>query len=220
MVEHDKNIRLPKGEIRFCLAAMCVIFADYLCVFLTGYGSNTAFLCLPVTFLFGVILVPITLIFLVIRMYKYWDRYSKRGKYLRIFFSIAIPFFIICYPINMKYLPVYGIRLRVATTGGVDELQSWAVNLLEKPREQILAEDDHETKLIKRELYSEQIRQISPPVVYLNETENGEPFLHIPLAGGFFSGWGIKIGRPTFQAEEYGSMYLQKWKDGVYGFSL
>jgi hypothetical protein len=57
-------------------------------------------------------------------------------------------------------------------------------------------------------------------MVILIEPEGEEPYLQIPLAGGFVPGWGIKVGRPTFRPKDDSSIKVYCWKEGVYGFIL
>lgn len=220
MIENYTEIRVPKGDIILSSVAIVVVLLLYLCFLLMGYGSNTPFLCLPLIFLSAIGLVIAAVIQLIVRLHKYWDRYSIGGIILRIFFLVVLLLLTVFYPKGASYLPVLGIRLHVEATGGLDELQEWAIGILDQPEEAVLEGDPNHIKLIKPELYSEQLQKLSPQMVILLEDDGNEPYLQIPEGGGFMPGWGIKIGRPIFQAEEDDSIHLFKWKEGVYGFSL
>ena len=220
MIENYTEIRVPKGDIIFSSIAIVVVLLLYLCFLLLGYGSNIAFLCMPLIFLSAIVLVITAVIQLIVRMHKYWDMYSVGGIILRIFFLIVLLLLTVFYPKGASYLPVLGIRFHVEATGGLDELQEWAIGILDQPEEVVLKGDPNQIKRIKPELYSEQVQKLSPGMVILIQDDSNEPYLQIAKGGGFVPVWGIKIGRPTFEAYGRRSMRLFKWKDGVYGFSL
>jgi hypothetical protein len=220
MIENYTEPEIPKGDIIVSCVAVVVLLLLYLCILLMGYGSNTAFLCMPLIFLSSIGLVIAAVIQLIVRMYKYWVRYSVGGIILRTFFLIVLLSLTVSYPKGARYLPVLGIRLHVEATGGLDELQEWAIGILDQPEEVVLKGDPNHIKRIKPELYSEQVRKLSPGTVILIQDDGNEPCLQIAKGGGFVSIWGIKVGRPTYEVYGRRSMRLYKWRNGVYGFSL
>jgi hypothetical protein len=109
----------------------------------------------------------------------------------------------------------------VEITGGVEELQKWAVHILDMPIYEVIDKEaaKHDRYIVRKELYSSQMRKISPGWVSIITYENEEPYLNIPLAGGFFPGWGIRMGRPGFRPPYSESVWFFQWADGVYGFA-
>ena len=75
-----------------------------------------------------------------------------------------------------------------------------------------------ERKLIKKEVISSQIKELGD-FVYIG-CEDGDKYVQIVSAGGFFNGWGIIVGESTFNPTEKEEIVLYKWRNGVYGFYI
>jgi hypothetical protein len=110
-------------------------------------------------------------------------------------------------------------RLAVAVTGGQDELQTWAVAVLGKPRDRM--HSDGEQWTVPEEDWSEQVRRLKPGRVYIRAVfENGGEGVCLPYGGGFFHWW-IVIGRPgsrpdpRFNGPSHDEWWL-RWGDGIY----
>ncbi|MHC4365759.1 MAG: hypothetical protein ACYSTJ_09855, partial [Planctomycetota bacterium] len=71
-----------------------------------------------------------------------------------------------------------------------------------------------------KELYSEQVRRIATIEASIVESDDGERYINFPLAGGFVPGWSIRVGKPGFRGDTYGEALVQRWGNGVYGFSF
>jgi hypothetical protein len=209
------------------LTALVFIIAIALCFFLFGllrlgpFAGLALFFIFPVLFFFAMLIVPLSVVFGIWCIKKRADRYTAVQKLIRTCLLIAVLLLSLSYPFWCARLPVYGVRVCVAITGGVDELQNWAVHILDMPIEEVYDKEEakHGTYIIRRELYSPQMRKISQGEVYIISYENEEPYLNIVLAGGFFPGWGIRVGRPDFRPPYSGSIWYSKWADGVYGFA-
>lgn len=223
--EGTKITKAPKFDLVLSLTALTLILIVALCFFVLGIGLNPAaqlaFITLPMAFAPSMLIVPASLLFGTWQIVNHRERYSSRQKALRKYLLITILLLSIFYPFWCTCLPVYGIRFGVTLTGGVDELQSWAVHILDMPLDEVVDEEaaKHDHYIVRTDLYSEQMRTISPIQVSIIISEDEEPYLNIPLAGGFFPGWGIRVGRPGFRLKDREGIWVSRWADGVYGFS-
>jgi hypothetical protein len=215
--------KVPKSEIWVGLATVVIIIAHDLCLLVLGYGSGYGeFVALPLLFLVGIFMVAVSVIMLARGLRRSRLRYSKVGVVMRALLLIAILLRVLYHPTVTRYMPLVGVRLKVQTTGGVGELQKWAIMILDMPIEEVVPEEDlaRDFLRVKKELYSEQVRQIATMFAYIGESDDGEKYINFPLAGGFFNGWGIRVGKPGFREDTNGEALVQRWGDGVYGFSL
>ncbi|MBP7053293.1 MAG: hypothetical protein KBE65_19975 [Phycisphaerae bacterium] len=107
-------------------------------------------------------------------------------------------------------------RLFVALTGGRDELQAWAVALLDSPRDP----NDFDDR-VPEERWSPQVRRLRPKAVDIQSVfENGTDGVRLAYGSGFFHWW-IVIGRPGSRPDPRhndpnGFDYWLRWGDGVY----
>jgi len=221
--------KVSRLDIWVGLAAVVLIILHDLSWFMAGYNPNLpsvlefiAFCASAFIFLGAAITVLVSLVMLFIRWVRYWPHYSKRDSRIRAGLAAVILLRVLCHPTVMQYAPLLGVRLKVATTGGVDELQKWAVKILDMPIEEVVDEEYIKSELfiVKKNLYSEQVRQIATMWVSIGESDDGERSLNFPLAGGFVPGWSIRVGRPGFRGDIDSDALVQRWGDGVYGFSF
>lgn len=141
---------------------------------------------------------------------------TKANKIFRIFMSVIILNLAIVNIFFQRDLLVFGIRLRVAYTGGIEELQNWATSILEKPESELMVYFK-ENGMIRKEyisILSGQVRQLG--VVELSKDNKGDRYFRIIMAGGFLSGWGIIVGEQSFNGDFNNKEYAIYWKDGVY----
>lgn len=111
------------------------------------------------------------------------------------------------------------MRLAVASNGGRNVLQTWAVALLDKPRDGM--DGDGDDWIVPEEDWSEQVRRLKPCRVYIKRVfENGGEGICLPYGSGFFHWW-IVIGRPgsrpdpQFNDPNSDDRWL-RWADGIY----
>lgn len=123
-------------------------------------------------------------------------------------------------PGNYLSLIVLRTRGRVAMTGGRDQLQAWAVEVLAKPREQM--QEDGSGWLVPREEWSEQVRHLGGGVRIDPLLEGGRNAVRLCYGGGFFH-WYIVVGPPgsapdpnLVKERPFDAWY--RWGDGVYGW--
>jgi hypothetical protein len=223
--------KVPRSDVWVGLTAIVLIILHDLFWFMAGYNPNlpsalefVAFCAGALLFLGATIIVLASLVMLFIRWIRYWPYYSKRDRLMRAGLAVVILLRVLCHPTIMQHAPLLGVRLKVATTGGVDELQKWAVKILDMPIEEVVSEEDlaRDFLRVKKDLYSEQVRQIATMWVFIGESDDGERSLNFPLAGGFVPGWSIRVGRPGFRgdSDSDSDALVQRWGDGVYGFSF
>jgi hypothetical protein len=122
--------------------------------------------------------------------------------------------------VNSGFIEIESLamRLNVARTGGIDQLHAWAMDVLEKPVEDIIVQPDTRLPLLKKELYSEQVKKMHPTRVWIS-SESDNKFVVVQIGGGGFVqvDWGIVITLPStsFKTER---ARLIKWRDGFYAF--
>jgi hypothetical protein len=143
-------------------------------LFLTGLGLGGYFI------LYGEmglsVLGPAALIVMLLRVGRDMEQMNRRARVLRglllIFLLLVGAFYAFSPGFMMSYLPTdLGMRLKVSVTGGVDELQKWAVDILESPQEEVV--ETESTTSIKKQLYSEQVKRLCRRYVYLS-TDGGD----------------------------------------------
>jgi hypothetical protein len=217
--------KAPKLDIIFSLIALALIFMVALCFFLFGLDleslAGLVFWGFPLVFFFSMLLVPLSLVFGTWSIVKKRNQYTTLQRFTRKCLLITILLLSLSYPIWCICLPVYGVRVHVEITGGVDELQKWSVRILDMPIDEVIDKEAVKDNMyiVRKELYSPQMRKISPGWVIIITHENEEPYLNIPLAGGFFPGWGIRMGRPGFRPPYSESVRFFQWADGIYGYA-
>lgn len=105
-------------------------------------------------------------------------------------------------------------RMRVALTGGQDELQAWAVELLAKPRDPM--HQDGSGWRIPREEYSKQVRRLKPKRISVERLfQNNQEGVRLMYGGGFLH-WNIVIGPPGLVPDPSLRDVWFRWSDGVY----
>lgn len=124
-----------------------------------------------------------------------------------------------------NFMGLIGLRTRVliALTGGQDELQAWAVEMLAKPRDSEQA--DGSGWLVPREQWSEQIQRLGPKarLVRIDPLFEGErDAVRLGYGGGFFH-WYIVVGPPESGPDPNGEKEHPldvwcRWGDGIYGW--
>lgn len=220
--EAKAGVKVPRSDVWVGIATVVIIIAHDLCLLVLGYGLGYGeFVALPLLFLVGITMVPVSVVMLVRGLRRSRPRYNKGGVVLRALLVIAILLRVLGHSLLITYIPLSGVRLKVATTGGVDQLQKWAVKILDMPIEEVVPEEDlaRDFLRVKNELYSEQVRRIATMWTSIGESDDGERYINFPLAGGFVPGWGIRVGKPGFRGDTDGEALVQRWGDGVYGFS-
>jgi hypothetical protein len=207
-------------DVKLAVLALALVAFHALELLLFGFGLAT---CFVVLIFFGLILiVPVAAVYLLVAMAVYWKTFTAKQKLIRmaLFLSLLLivllhlrsPLFLICSP-----LTDWGIRLRVAISGGVDNLQTWAIEILEKPADEV-GESELSIYRIKKEAMSKQVRGFNASYVYIVPGYQGrEPHVRIIWGGGFHH-WGIFVGPRGFHAESDQGQRIYRWCDGVYGY--
>ncbi len=120
-------------------------------------------------------------------------------------------------PGNFMGLMNLRTRARVAMTGGQDQLQAWAVEVLTRPRE--LMEQEGLSWVVPREQWSEQVRRLRPNVRLVRIDpllEGGRNAVRLGYGGGPFH-WYIVIGPPGSAPRRNSPDELwYQWGDGIY----
>ena len=115
-------------------------------------------------------------------------------------------------------------RMRVAMTGGQEELQSWALELMAKPRDQIETYDEpdavaYEWTVPKRH-WSKQVRRLNPKRIRIERSfKNGQEIVCLLYGGGFLH-WSIGVGQPKAIDDLAVEMKAAdrvwfRWSDGI-----
>jgi len=112
------------------------------------------------------------------------------------------------------------MRLAVAFTGGKDDLQAWAVALLDGPRD-ALTLNGSEQWSVPPKCWSKQVRRLKPHGVRIEPMfENGQEGVILPYGGGFLH-WQIVVGPPDSRPDRNPTgpprdNFWFRWADGIY----
>jgi len=133
--------------------------------------------------------------------------------------AVGLLYVVMLGPANFMGLINLRTRARVAMTGGQDQLQAWAVEVLGKPREQM--EQDGLSWVVPREQWSEQVRRLKPKarLVRIDPPSKGQgDVVRLGYGGGFFH-WYIVVGPPGSvpQRDSIDEVWY-RWGDGIYGW--
>ncbi len=118
--------------------------------------------------------------------------------------------------------PVFdrGVRFRVERIVGIDELQSWVVDILAQDPEDVLIADTGE---VKPQFLTDDVRALVPHPwcisVWHPNGGSDDGFVFITWGGGFHH-WRVYVGPPTFTVENWveGKGWFNRWQEGVYGW--
>jgi hypothetical protein len=167
-------------------------------------------------------LMCLTLIVLVIAsVVALFRKENRKGKRLWHHFAALSVTFVLLYAVTFgpfNFMGLIGLRTRalIGLTGGQDELQSWAVEILAKPRDSEQA--DGSGWLVPREKWSEQVQRLGPKarLVRIDPLFEGErDAVRLGYGGGFFH-WYIVLGPPGSVPEERPLDDWYRWGDGIY----
>jgi hypothetical protein len=109
-------------------------------------------------------------------------------------------------------------RVVVARTGGPEPLQSWALEILRKPRDSMLYEGPADWR-VPEEHWSQQVRRLGPKWVKIEPLSESGPEVVTLLHGSGFLHWVIILGPPDLVVPpngRYADGNWFRWRDGVY----
>lgn len=110
-------------------------------------------------------------------------------------------------------------RLAVATTGGQEQLQAWAITLLGEYSDRMDPHDEEQR--VPQEDWSKQVRRLKPNSVYIASVfEKGQKGVVLNYGSGFFHWW-IVIGPPGSRPDPRlndpnSDDFWHRWADGIY----
>jgi len=146
---------------------------------------------------------------------------TRLWKHIGVLLTILVLSFLLTVgPGNYIRLLDLRARLTVALTGGQEELQAWAVALLDEPRDPN-SPDVWRERGVPRERWSKQVRRLRPGAVQIEPAfENGGEAVALCYGGGFFH-WYIVVGRsgsrPDPSCNQPNSdIFWYHWADGIY----
>jgi len=204
-------------DIQTALLAVCIVGLHSFSLFLLGYGFSGCFLFFtPVVM---VVIVPIAALYLTFATIRYWNLFSVKQILLRIVLLTILTCTSLFYALLPGFLINFilmdlGMRLRVASTGGTEKIQLWAIEILEKSGGNTFGR----TPSISEEAMSEQIRRIRANYIWVVPGD-GDEKRHVSIIwGGGFHHWGILVGPPAFHTESNETQCVYRWRDGVYGY--
>jgi len=204
---------------------VCLVIADLLNSFLMGLYDSLAFLLilirlslLPLSFLY---LVG-TSIYLISRFHVTSQKLGTRGIAVFIFMCVmAILFFKANISIHLTNL---GMKLNVKMNGGYDHLYSWAQEIIEKHKREVIERHNNEkykyegSYILKEELPPEIKDIVSHATVFIKK-KNEQPdrlYLEIDYSFSRPAYWEIVIGNtmPKDSPENYD--YYFWWNSHIY----
>lgn len=146
---------------------------------------------------------------------------TRLWKHIGVLLTILVLSFLLTVgPGNYIRLLDLRARLTVALTGGQEELQAWAVALLDEPRDPN-SPDVWRERGVPRERWSKQVRRLRPNQVCVQpvfESEGEGVCLHY---GSSFFHWWIVVGRPGSRPDlslnaPNSDIFWYRWADGIY----
>lgn len=144
---------------------------------------------------------------------------SRLWKHIAVFLAIVLLLYLLTVgPASFWNLP----NLRVALTGGHDDLQSWALELLSEADDHM--SDEYDVWHVPRDRWSKQVRRLRPKAVRVNRYfENNQRGVGL-LYGGGLSHLTIVVGppgsRPESPLNDPNSLeFWRRWADGIYCLS-
>ncbi len=114
-------------------------------------------------------------------------------------------------------LLTYGLRFQVFVSGGQDKLHSWAMKILETPRD---AEPDQTDSRVYNENWSSQVKFLRPKTVDIKVMGHDTGLMAVYLSyGASFQHWWLVLTPSGVDPDitvspEYGQSY--QWCDGIY----
>jgi hypothetical protein len=220
-------IKITKGlpslfpkDIHFAIAGVLCFILGSISAFFWGLGGPTLLLLFIVFLPMGLIATLISLIYMFFTLVRKWPQLAKPTKTVRFVLAGTLLIFtcFFFFADGFTELESLAMRLNVARTGGIDQLQAWAMDVLEKPLEDIIVAPDKYLPLLKDELYSEQVKKMHPMRVRVS-SDSDNRYIVIQIGGGGFvqTDWGIVITPPStsFKTDRAS---LIKWRDGFYAF--
>jgi hypothetical protein len=206
------------GSLRFAMVAIAVGVGYVVVLFLFGFFAVLLTVPAGITVLAGLVSASVGLA----------RKRDRQGPYRR----RCIAVFVVSLALAVFLLPGIGTirtlnlhsRMRVAVTGGQDELQSWASQLMAKPRDQIEAYEESGAVAyewtVPKQHWSKQVRRLNPKRIRIERSfESNREFVHLMYGGGFLH-WSIGIGPP----DAIGDLAVEKkaadcvwfrWDDGI-----
>lgn len=171
----------------------------------------------------AVVLVPSAVLFMLVRTALQWRKLKAKQLILRTSLTLSLIvislYFIFSPGFIMNFLLTdIGMRLKTASTGGVDQLQAWAVDILQRPQDEIVEDDSLGS--IKKEMLSKQVQSVSGRggnIYVASKTKWKGSHIRIIWGSGFHH-WGILVGPPTFRTSSNDWQCVYRWRDGVYGY--
>jgi hypothetical protein len=218
-MESNRTARPVSSHLKVGVAAVGVAGGYVVAVLFFGRGALAVFLVLPVllTLLCGAVLVLVGLAQKANRQRpRLWKHIGTLLSILALLYLLSIG------PCNASDLFNQHVRLTVLLTGGQDELQSWAVDLLGKPRDGM--DHDGGTRwTIPQEYWSPQVRRLGPAKVFVDSIFENEGEGVCLFYGGGFLHWSIVAGppgsrpNPEFDYPARDSIWF-RWADGLYNW--
>ena len=220
-VESGDLIRGLPDSLMIGWAAIAVTIVCVVAMFISGF---------PTCCLFGLVtglVLPLGAIAAVVGLFQ-----KRNHRQPRLWQNVAT----LATIVGLLYLLTFGpgnpfgllnLRMRglVALTGGQEELQSWAVDLLTQPRDSmdvVLSVGDKPEKwAVQEEYWSKQIRQLRPKRVIIERLFEGDKEGVCLRYGGGFLHWYVIVGPPgsipdpKLDEDPPDSFWL-RWRDGVY----
>lgn len=217
--EKDKALeKRTSADVILALIALTVIVFHILELIAMGFGVGGCFIFAGSMAM--LVLVPLAVFFMLVRTALRWKKLKFKQRIFRIALTLSLIlislYFIFSPGFMMNFLLTdIGMRLKTASTGGAEQLQVWAVDILEKPRDEIVGNDS--LGRIKKDFLSKQVQRFSSRNIYIASGAEDEQHIRIIWGGGFHH-WGILVGSPTFQTTSDDRQCVYRWRDGVYGY--
>lgn len=209
-------------DIVLAFGTLFLIIYNIAALVLLGFGELpiVGWLLIPLPFFSLAILVftPASVVYLLYSCFRYRKKLSAKQVYFRLILIFILPIIPIFHYISPGFLLNYTVtdtvmRWNVNRNGGMDQLQAWAVEILQKPE---IKKSARHTD-IDSNMKSDQVHQLKGDVFV--RPEFSETLSHVDITyGGGFHHWGIVIGPRTFTPQKDEHYHYIYWQDGIYGY--
>lgn len=203
--------------VYFIILSTCVFFwLGVESLFISG-----ALILLGVLSFFGAIITSLVFFLCMFWKIREWGLQSAKEKKARLIVFVILACLNAFFLLGGGFVRIQSTAMRtyVAMTGGVKQLQGWAMSILEMEPEDAFHDPESKTSmLLKEDAYSEQVKKMRPAHVFMRY-RNGSKYLVIRIVGGGFieSDIGIVVYSEPNLADTSNATLI-KWSEGVYAY--
>ncbi len=219
------KLPLPQTDLEFAVVSLVLFVIGSVSLFMLMAANHiclfSIILLMGCLSLFGgLVISPIALIYMIVTLIRKRSQVTA-GKVIARFvlavILISVSYFFLFAQGTLR-IESLTMRIRIALTGELDQLQNWAVEILEKPFEEVVVDPNGNFPRLKKELYSKQLKDINPVHVWVISGLEKKYVIIRLMGGGFIeSDSGVIVASPSAKVETDRARLI-KWRDGIYAY--